>query len=96
MGKERHATTEQWIYKPSSDGTARFVLGVFETNPLICFGINHSTAKPGVVDPTVTRVKNFAAGHRYDGWTMRNITRRYPQNRRGCTTTTTRNGRPPT
>ncbi len=66
----------QWIYKPSSDGLARFVLGVVGTNPLVCFGINPSTAKPGDLDPMVTRVKNFAAARGYDGWTMLNV---YPQ-----------------
>ena len=68
--------TTQWIYEPSSDGSARFVLGVAGSNPLVCFGINPSTAKPDDLDPTVTRVRNFAATHGYDGWTMLNI---YPQ-----------------
>lgn len=68
--------TRQWIYEPSSDGSARFVLGVVGSNPLVCFGINPSTAKPADLDPTVTRVRNFAATHGYDGWTMLNV---YPQ-----------------
>lgn len=76
MESREHAMTEQWIYETSADGSSRFVLGVVGTNPLICFGINPSTAKPGALDPTVTRVKNFAAAHGYDGWTMLNI---YPQ-----------------
>lgn len=68
--------TDKWIYEPSVDGASRFVLGVVGTNPLICFGINPSTAKPGALDPPVTRVRNFAAAHGYDGWTMLNV---YPQ-----------------
>lgn len=68
--------SEQWIYEPSADGCSRFVLGVVGTNPLVCFGINPSTARPGALDPTVTRVKNFASAHGYDGWTMLNV---YPQ-----------------
>lgn len=66
----------QWIYEHSPNGDARFVLGVVGQNPLVCFGINPSTAKPGDLDPTVTRVRNFAAAHGYDGWTMLNV---YPQ-----------------
>lgn len=66
----------QWVYEPSADGTARFVLGTVGEHPLICFGINPSTAKPGALDPTVTRVARFAADNGFDSWTMLNV---YPQ-----------------
>ncbi|WP_162893269.1 DUF1643 domain-containing protein [Microbacterium halotolerans] len=63
----------KWIYEPSSDDTARFVLGTVGENPLICVGVNPSTAKPGEPDRTVTRVANFAATNGYDSWIMLNV-----------------------
>lgn len=69
-------TQEQWIYERASDGSARFVLGTVGANPLVCFGINPSTAAPGVPDRTISRVSRFAAANGYDSWTMLNV---YPQ-----------------
>ena len=69
-------TDQQWIYDSSADGSARFVLGTVGENPLVCFGINPSTAVPGVPDPTVKRVIRFAADNGFDSWTMLNV---YPQ-----------------
>ncbi len=65
-----------WIWEKTPDGTSRFVLGEVGNNPLICFGINPSTAVPGDLDPTVTRVRARAATKGHDGWTMCNV---YPQ-----------------
>lgn len=67
---------QQWLYEHTADHSARFVLGVAGTNPLVCFGINPSTAAPNALDRTVTRVSRFAADNGYDGWTMLNV---YPQ-----------------
>lgn len=66
----------QWIYEPSVDGLARFVLGTVGDNPLVCFGINPSVAVPNSLDPTVRRVKGLAARFEFDSWTMLNV---YPQ-----------------
>lgn len=68
--------TEQWIYERSADGAARFVLGTVGANPLVCFGINPSTAAPNAPDPTVRRVMRFAADNGFDSWMMLNV---YPQ-----------------
>src|SRR5699024_10804236 len=38
-----------------------FVLGTVGTNPLICFGMNPSTAIPGLRDPTTRRLQRYAA-----------------------------------
>jgi hypothetical protein len=70
------STTQQWIYEPSNDGSARFVLGTVGENPLVCFGINRWSAVPGELDPTVTRVKDFATDNGYHSWIMLNV---YPQ-----------------
>ena len=67
---------DQWIYERSADGSARFVLGTVGANPLVCFGINPSTAVPNAPDRTVARVSKFAVDNGYDSWTMLNV---YPQ-----------------
>jgi len=65
-----------WIYERTADGSARFVLGEVGDNPLLCFGINPSTAVPNAPDRTVSRVIRFARDNGYDGWAMLNV---YPQ-----------------
>lgn len=67
---------DQWIYERSADGSARFVLGTVGVSPLVCFGINPSTAAPNAPDRTVARVSRFAVDNGCDSWTMLNV---YPQ-----------------
>jgi hypothetical protein len=50
---------ENWIYEHTPGNQARFVLGEPGVKNLICFGINPSTAEPGKLDPTLTRVKKI-------------------------------------
>lgn len=73
---QQQTTQSPWVWERTPDNSARFVLGTQGRNPLVCFGINPSTAVPGVPDPTVKRVMSFAAANGYDSWTMLNI---YPQ-----------------
>lgn len=68
--------SQQWVYERSADGAARYVLGTVGENPLVCFGINPSTAAPNTPDRTVGRVMRFAADNGFDSWTMLNV---YPQ-----------------
>jgi hypothetical protein len=49
-----------WIYTHEEKIKVRYTLGQEGKNPLICIGINPSTAKPNDLDPTLTRVKNIA------------------------------------
>ncbi|MDZ7808688.1 MAG: DUF1643 domain-containing protein [Gracilimonas sp.] len=65
----------EWIYHHDEPLT-RYSLGQKGENPLICFGVNPSTAKPKDLDPTVASVARFARDHGYDGWLMFNL---YPQ-----------------
>ena len=51
-------------------------MGQEGSNPLVCIGVNPSTAVPGNLDPTVAGVARFAAAKGYDGWLMFNV---YPQ-----------------
>ena len=66
---------KDWIYHHDEPLT-RYSLGQEGRNPLICFGVNPSTAKPNDLDPTVASVARFARDHGYDGWLMFNL---YPQ-----------------
>lgn len=66
----------EWIYQHNADNSARFVLGTVGANPLVCFGINPSTAVPNKLDRTVSRVSKFATSNGYDSWVMLNV---YPQ-----------------
>lgn len=73
---QQEKTRSPWIWEHALDNSARFVLGTRGQNPLVCFGINPSTAVPGAPDPTVKRLMSFAAANGYDSWTMLNI---YPR-----------------
>lgn len=66
----------QWLYEHNEKNTARYILGTVGENPLICFGINPSTAEPNRLDPTVNLVCRMAAAHAYDSFIMLNV---YPQ-----------------
>lgn len=68
-------TDKPWIYHHDEPRT-RYSLGQEGENPLVCFGVNPSTAKPENLDPTVASVARFAKEQGYDGWLMFNL---YPQ-----------------
>ena len=65
-----------WIYTPSPDNSARTLLGTQCAQPLVCVGINPSTAAPGDLDRTVATVARVAEGGGFDGFMMLNV---YPQ-----------------
>jgi len=65
-----------WIYEPSADDSARFVLGTVGMNPLVCIGVNPSTARPNDLDQTLRRVRGYAQRNQNDSWVMLNL---YPQ-----------------
>jgi len=65
-----------WLYENTKDNKARFVLGEKGERPLICFGVNPSTAIPDKLDRTLTQVQRKSMGIGYDGWIMFNL---YPQ-----------------
>ncbi len=66
-----------WIYKKNSANSARFVLGEKGKRPLVCFGINPSTATPEKLDRTLMQVKKIVKQSKeFDGWIMLNV---YPQ-----------------
>ena len=65
-----------WIYSNSPDNSERYILGETGDNPLVCVGVNPSTAEPNNLDPTLIQVSNRALALGYDSWLMINL---YPQ-----------------
>ena len=51
----------------------RYILGTRGENPLICIGINPSTAAPDALDNTLKSVARIAGGNGYDSWIMFNV-----------------------
>lgn len=65
-----------WLYSNSPDNKTRYILGKSGDNPLVCIGVNPSTAEPENLDPTLRQVKARALSLGYDSWIMINL---YPQ-----------------
>jgi len=66
----------EWIYENGENNTLRYILGITGKNPLICFGINPSTASPNNTDRTIQSVERISVANGYDSWIMLNV---YPQ-----------------
>lgn len=66
----------RWIYVPNDYNEYRYILGTKGKNPLICIGINPSTAAPDDLDNTLKSVERIALGNGYDSFIMFNV---YPQ-----------------
>ena len=54
---------QTWLYVPDHYADYRYLLGTRGKNPLICIGINPSTAAPGDLDNTLKSVERIAAGN---------------------------------
>ncbi len=63
----------KWVYRNDFANTERYILGQWGDNPLVCIGINPSTAEPNRLDNTLRCVKRFASDLGYDGWLMVNV-----------------------
>lgn len=66
----------EWLYQNNTDNTCRYILGTVGNNPLICVGVNPSTAEPNKLDNTLRSVNRIATQNEYDSWIMLNL---YPQ-----------------
>ena len=64
---------EKWLYAPSFYSEYRYILGTRGKNPLICIGINPSTAKPDALDNTLKSVERIALGNGFDSFIMFNV-----------------------
>ena len=65
--------TEKWIYVPDFYSEYRYILGTRGKNPLICIGINPSTAEPDNLDNTLKSVERIAHGNGFDSFIMFNV-----------------------
>ncbi len=64
---------EKWLYAPNFYSEYRYILGTRGKNPLICIGINPSTAQPGDLDNTLKSVERIAHGNGFDSFLMFNV-----------------------
>ena len=64
---------EKWLYAPNFYSEYRYILGTRGKNPLICIGINPSTAKPDALDNTLKSVERIAHGNGFDSFIMFNV-----------------------
>ena len=63
----------KWLYAPNFYSEYRYILGTRGNNPLICIGINPSTAKPDDLDNTLKSVERIALGNGFDSFIMFNV-----------------------
>ena len=63
----------EWMYVPCEYKNYRYILGTKGNKPLICIGINPSTAKPNDLDNTLKSVERIALNNGYDSFIMFNV-----------------------
>ncbi len=64
---------EKWLYAPNFYSEYRYLLGTRGKKPLICVGINPSTARPDALDNTLKSVQRIALGNGFDSFLMFNV-----------------------
>ena len=64
---------EKWLYAPNFYSEYRYILGTRGKNPLICIGINPSTAAPDSLDNTLKSVERIALDNGFDSFIMFNV-----------------------
>lgn len=62
-----------WLFVPNKYDEYRYILGTKGKHPLICFGINPSTARPDHLDPTLKSVERIALQNGFDSFEMMNV-----------------------
>lgn len=63
----------KWLYAPNFYSEYRYLLGTRGQKPLICVGINPSTARPDALDNTLKSVERIALGNGFDSFLMFNV-----------------------
>lgn len=63
----------KWLYAPNFYSEYRYILGTRGKNPLICIGINPSTARPDDLDNTLKSVERIALHNGFDSFLMFNV-----------------------
>ena len=62
-----------WIYIPNHYEEYRYILGTRGENPLICLGVNPSTATPNQLDNTLKSAQRVAGHNGFDSFLMLNV-----------------------
>ena len=63
----------RWLYIPDHYSEYRYVLGTRGSHPLICIGINPSTAAPDRLDNTLKSAQRIALFNGFDSFIMFNV-----------------------
>ena len=63
----------QWLFVPNQYTEYRYILGTRGQHPLICVGINPSTAAPDDLDNTLKSVERVALHNGFDSFLMFNV-----------------------
>ena len=63
----------RWLYVPCRYEEYRYILGTRGEHPLICIGINPSTAAPDDLDNTLKSVERISLHNGYDSFIMFNV-----------------------
>ncbi len=62
-----------WLYVPDHYSEYRYILGTRGSHPLICIGVNPSTAIPGRLDNTLKSAERIALYNGFDSFIMFNV-----------------------
>ena len=65
--------SSRWLYVPNFYSEYRYILGTRGDRPLICVGVNPSTAAPDALDNTLKSVERIAHHNGYDSFIMFNV-----------------------
>lgn len=63
----------RWLFVPNKYDEYRYILGTRGKNPLICYGINPSTAAPDALDNTLKSAERIALHNGFDSFIMLNV-----------------------
>ncbi len=64
---------DRWLYVPDRYSEYRYLLGTRGNHPLICIGVNPSTAEPEHLDNTLKSAERIALFNGYDSFVMFNV-----------------------
>ncbi len=70
---EKNYDSDKWLYVPDFYSEYRYILGTKGERPLICIGINPSTAEPENLDNTLASVQRIAHFNHFDSFIMFNV-----------------------
>ena len=65
--------SRRWLFVPCVYTEYRYILGTRGERPLICLGVNPSTAAPDRLDPTLQSVERIARSNGFDSFIMLNV-----------------------